>query len=466
MTRVQARLGDPATLIAGGALLAAAMIGLLLAYDPVYGIAALFALLYVPLALVNMPLAIAMWLPLLFLEGLPGGAMLPDAGAVVVVGAWLGVAARRDSWQRLQLKRMRVQILAVVALLAWLMLTMLWARDPGRSGTLLVSWVIVAALFLVVATALSKPAHLRLIMSAFVVGAVTSIALGFALQQAGVDAVEVEGRFQAGAGDPNYLGAQVVGAFALLFGLLGTARQPLERLALIGCLIPLTYGLVASQSRGALVAVVVLVVLAPIIFSRHRMRVLGVTLLAVAALAMVVTVTPSASERIFSSGDHGSGRTDLWTVGLRIVEDHSPFGVGLDNFGLYAPEYTRQPGQLQNVNQVLKGQEAHNLYLGLLAEAGLPGLILFGAVALISLGSGLRAARIFESLGREQMGILSRAATLALVGMLSASFFLPNGTDKRLWILLAIAPAMLGVAERLYREQKDAEPPGRKAWAG
>lgn len=464
MTRVQARLGDPATLIASGALVAALLIGLLLAYDPVYGVAALFAALYVPLALINMPLAIAMWLPLLFLEGLPGGAMLPDAGAIVVVGAWLGVAVRRGSWQRLQLKRMRVQILAVVALLAWLMLSMLWARDPGRSGTLWVSWVIVAALFLVVATALSRPAHLRLVMWAFVVGAVTSITIGFGLQQVGVDAVEVEGRFQAGAGDPNYLGAQVVGAFALLFGLLGTARQPLERLALIGCLIPLTYGLVASQSRGALVAVVVLVVLAPIVFSRHRMRVLGITLVAIAALAMIVAVTPSATERIFSSDDRGSGRADLWTVGFRVIEDHSPLGVGLDNFGLYAPEYTRLPGQLQNVNQVLKGQEAHNLYLGLLAETGLPGLILFLLVVGISIGSGLRAARIFEALGKERMGILSRAATLGLIGMLSASFFLPNGTDKRLWVLLAIATAMLGVAEHLRRREPEPVTVRRAVW--
>ncbi len=453
MTRVQARFGDLSLWISAAALAAAVVIGVLLAYNTTYGIALLFALLYVPLALINLPLAIAMWLPLLFLEGLPGGAMLPDAGAIVIVGAWIGVTTRRNSWQREQLNRMRGQITAVVGLLAWLMLSMVWAVDPGASATLWVSWVIVAFLFVVVATSLSTPEHLRLAMWAFVIGAVLSILIGLAFQYAGVSGVEVEGRFQAGAGDPNYLGAQIIGAFALTFGLLATTREPLARLALIACLAPLTYGLVASQSRGALVALAAMVVLSLWAFGRYRARVLAVLLVAISVLAMVVAITPGASERIFSSGDRGSGRTDLWTVGMRMAGDHPVLGVGLDNFGLLARDYTRMPGQLENVNQVLKGQEAHNLYLGLFSESGPLGLILFIAVAGFSIASGLRAARRFESIGEDGLGILARASMLGLAGMLSASFFLPNGTDKRMWILLAISPAMLGVAEHMARKK-------------
>ncbi|MGH3994209.1 MAG: hypothetical protein ACRDSN_17320, partial [Pseudonocardiaceae bacterium] len=57
------------------------------------------------------------------------------------------------------------------------------------------------------------------------------------------------------------------------------------------------------------------------------------------------------------------------------------------------------------------------------------------------------AGRRFEALGRADLEALARAVLVGAIGMLAASFFISAGVDKRLWILLALGPALLAVAE-------------------
>ncbi len=432
--------------VAVGAVVMAALVGVVFANNIVWGVALLFAALYLPLSLMNLPLGVAMWLPLLFMEGLPGAKMVPEVGAVMLTAAWIGVAARGDPSLRAQLAQHRTQLAVVVALLVWLSLSIVWAADPGKSATLIISWVEVAAFFLVVATALHTPAHARLVATAFVVGAVLSVLIGVAGQVGGLAAVEQGGRFQGAAGDPNYLAAQVVAATALAVGLLASTRNAAARWWLLLSLVPLTYALVAAQSRGGFVAAATMLIVAFFVVQRHRLQLLAIAMVVVAMVSLSLAATPGAWQRLTSGEEGGSGRTDLWTIGWRMVEEHPFLGVGLDNFGVRAIEYTRQPGQLRDVDLVERGQEAHNLYLGLVAETGLLGLVLFLVVAATSLAAGRRAAAGFDRVGMGNAATLARAAVLALVGMLSASFFLPNGADKRLWVLLALGPALLGIA--------------------
>jgi uncharacterized membrane protein YccC len=46
------------------------------------------------------------------------------------------------------------------------------------------------------------------------------------------------------------------------------------------------------------------------------------------------------------------------------------------------------------------------------------------------------------------MGILSRATLIAAIAGWSASFFLSNVTDPRMWVLLALPVALLAIARR------------------
>jgi putative inorganic carbon (hco3(-)) transporter len=112
-----------------------------------------------------------------------------------------------------------------------------------------------------------------------------------------------------------------------------------------------------------------------------------------------------------------------------------------------AGEYVRAPGSLRFVDLIAeRPHEAHNTYLQLAAEAGLPGVLAFVLVAGLALRSAWRAARRFTAHGEHDLAAIARALLLATVGMLAALMFITDGDDLRLWLLFGLAPALLGMA--------------------
>jgi O-antigen ligase len=127
-------------------------------------------------------------------------------------------------------------------------------------------------------------------------------------------------------------------------------------------------------------------------------------------------------------------------------------GVGLDNFSLRSLEYTREPGGLDDLIPIEEGQPVHNGYLSYLAETGIIGLTLYLALAVAVLRAGARAASYFEIAEDHAAATMTRATIVALFGILSAVFFLPNAGDKRIFALMALALASFAVAKRAHRQ--------------
>jgi O-antigen ligase len=164
---------------------------------------------------------------------------------------------------------------------------------------------------------------------------------------------------------------------------------------------------------------------------------------------MWFSTTPGAWERLTSFDAGGSGRTTLWTGGWRAAKDHPVAGVGLNNFRDVAPDYARQPGELEEVHILAEQPRyVHNTYLQLLAENGLVGLLLYLGFVLGCLRAMWVAARRFKASRNTSLEILARAALVATISMLIAAFFLSAAIDARIWILFALGPALLGIASR------------------
>ena len=89
---------------------------------------------------------------------------------------------------------------------------------------------------------------------------------------------------------------------------------------------------------------------------------------------------------------------------------------------------------------------AHNTYLEILDELGVPGLLAFLTIVIASIGSALRAARLYERAGDAKMELLSRSLALGVIALLSADFFISNEYEHLLWLLLALPAALLAVA--------------------
>lgn len=446
MTARPLTLVSPGLVAVGGAL-AAAMAGALLVHDVPLGLALLAACCYLPILLLNLPLAVVLWIPIVSLEYSMLLGPAPFLASLAVVLCWLGVERSRTAVREL-VDRRPVVVAGVVLLLIWMLLSVGWASDTGVAWEQVRLWALTIVTFLVVATALRTPRHLRLAAVAYVAGALLSFALGSLLGlTTSPDEFDGNLRLAGGAGDPNYTAAQLVPAAALAIGLLPGVRDPLARLGLVGALVALLAGLIATQSRGGLIAAAVAAVVAVLLAGPFRGRALAAVGLSILVCGLVFSASPAAVERITDFEAGGTGREELWLVGWRVVADHPLVGVGLGGFQEAAPGYVREPGALEWVNLIAEDPHvAHNIVLQSAAELGIPATALLLLVMGICVHAGLVAARRFEAGGRRALGILARAGVVASIGTLTASMFISNGSDKRIWILLGFNLACLAVA--------------------
>ncbi|HUT78683.1 MAG TPA: O-antigen ligase family protein [Polyangia bacterium] len=437
--------------------LAALLVGAAFSFDARAGVALTLSLIYLGVALHNLPLALILWCPLIFLEGLPEFNLAAKAGGLLIVAVWLAGLSRTREHVDSVLRRTGKLWLAVAVLLLWLSLTLLWAEDRGLVLDDLWRWFAVALLMLVIATTVSNRRQATLMAAAFVVGAVMAVGVGIVSGDLTTSRTAIEtaseGRLEGGQGDPNALAAGIVPAMILALALFMSHRDFAVRWLLVAALALLTLGLVASESRGGVLAAIAATFAALLVFRDRRASALAFVTLTVGVAAAWFAVSPNAWERVTDFDSGGSGRSDLWAVAWNVAEASPIEGVGLHNFTAVSGEYVRQPGSLERVDLVVdEANFVHNVYLELLAETGLIGLLLFVGVAAGSAHTAWRAARQFDASGDATMKTLAQAVVVALVGLLTSSFFLSSGVDKRLWIVFGLSPALLAIAARQQRD--------------
>jgi O-antigen ligase len=142
-------------------------------------------------------------------------------------------------------------------------------------------------------------------------------------------------------------------------------------------------GLVASGSRGGLMAFGVSAAAWPLLRPRRATLTLG----AAAGVVAVVVLLPRITSGSGSSAGDPTHRLELWQDVLRMVPDFPVFGAGFNAFGTSYYRYKSiWPG-------VWFG-EAHNEYLQSLADAGVVGALLVLSLVATLLFRAFRSARL------------------------------------------------------------------------
>jgi O-antigen ligase len=437
-------------------LLAAVLVGALLAKSVGLGIAVVLGLVYAPVVLVDLSLGVALWVPLVFVERVPAAGRGPAAVGIMVALAWLTTLPARREAVGAVLRRHAGLIFLLVLLLVWVSASVIWSVDPGATAGTFAFWWIAAAIFVIVATSLTEPRHVVIVCIAFVVGALVSVVAGLipgTPVSSDVAGTAEASRLVGSYGDPNFLAAGLVPAMALTAGLAAVIRQPRWRAVLLACAAVLAIGLIATGSRGGLVAAGVAGVGALLVARGQRLSIVAI----VATVALigglwVATTSSSSLDRIRDFGT-GTGRVDLWTIAIRMGDAQPVNGVGLGGFPEASSKYLRRPGRLQSGQLASKlvldkPHEAHNTYLQMFAETGIVGLALLVAVIAAVFRATWMAARAFERSSRPHFAALAWSVLIAQVAALIASGFISNPYDKRTWILLALGPALLTIASR------------------
>ena len=150
---------------AAAATFFALLVGALVARSPALGAAAGAAALLGPVALLDLPVALAAFTATLFVRLAPGVGIASNLIALLVLVAWGGNAAGRNPAIREALARMRPVIIALIGLLLWLTLTLVWATETAMVLEDLPYWILNPMLLVVVATTATEERSLRMVVA-------------------------------------------------------------------------------------------------------------------------------------------------------------------------------------------------------------------------------------------------------------------------------------------------------------
>lgn len=254
----------------------------------------------------------------------------------------------------------------------------------------------------------------------------------------------------------NDLAALTFFPLSMCVALLLTEKKGWVRYSALAGVGALPLIILLTQSRAALIAMVVCLIL---FFAFHSNGKRVRTLLTAAALSVVVLpfVPDSAWERFKGIGQltsvetiryadpEGSAeaRSLIWGVASQIIEDNPITGIGLGAYG-YAHE--RYAAGMSLPSSAKGIRDTHSTYLNVAAESGLVGLALFLAMIAIALGDAEITRRRAKQFPIAQWLL---ALELGLVAFLVAGIF---GSYSKL-ALLYIQLVFLWVVTNLAKQE-------------
>lgn len=432
---------------------AAAMLGVLAVIDPLVAVAGSIGIAFglLMLADVTVGLCIFAFSAALF-EAIPefGAFSVAKALGAALALSWIAAVTLRGNLRGEVFAEMPAYTVLLVLLVAWGGASVLWAED---SSITLADWqrLFLNVLLVPIAfSAIRDTAALRAVALALLAGMLLSAAYGFVISPGSVDA---EGRLGGAGLDPNFLAVWLI-IVAMLA--VGTSRhramEPALRWAITAAVPVCLLAALATASRTGLVALIAVLLSAPLVAARGRRSVMTVlAILAMASAALYITTLAPATVRdhISDTSGGGSGREDIWKIAARMGTANPVLGVGLGNFQTSSVHYLLEPGTITRSDYIVdQPKVAHNTYLEAFAETGVVGLGLFVGVALFALGAGMAAAGRFEAAGRREDSLMARAVVLATIAGLAGCTFVSLEYTKMIWLLLALGPVTLNLARQ------------------
>lgn len=443
-------------------LLCAAVLGLLAAvwlFSPILVFGACLAtilalvILRYPIVGVGLLAFSVPWGSALTLPGVPAQ-LTPTELLVVLLGGVLlvhAVAERSNPLKRAPWWPYIALFLLVIALSAT------QAVDTAASAREILKWAELAIVYLVVATFVRAERDVLAVLAAVIAAGVSQAFLGFVqlalnLGPAAFAAERALLRAYGTFDQPNpyagYLNMVLPLALALaIWGPSGARRWSSLATAVLAA------GVLASESRGGLLAALLAVAVIVALTSRPGARLFGAGAIAVLAAALLVTYGISlgpvtrAIDAIGLTGVDFNSVTDAnfsaveraahWLTGVRIFAAHPFLGVGIGNYGAAYPAFHPR-GWYASLDH------AHNYYINIAAEAGVFGLVSYLLLAGSALWYSYSAMRL-------SYAAVYRSAGLGITGALIATNFhnifdvlYVHGTTALLGLLMGLTAASFG----------------------
>lgn len=234
-----------------------------------------------------------------------------------------------------------------------------------------------------------------------------------------------------------------------------TARSRRSRLLIALAGLAILGGMLLTYSRGAGVALLVLVLIA---IALRYIRLRDAVLIAGALVIAVSVFAPRYIERIGSLETLGSlvsagstasdgailGRATSNLASFNVFVDYPFIGVGP---GQFAAVYSQEYGNELGLRFRETARRAHNMILEVAADTGVVGVIALGGIFAATLMGLWRVRRAWLPRNPEYAA-WATAFMLAVVGYLLTSLFLHIAYMRYLWLLMALANSVIWILDR------------------
>jgi O-antigen ligase len=354
-------------------------------------------------------------------------------GVCCVVYALLHVASRRriprylDTWQS-----RGIVLLCVIACLSSLMTGAAFSWEANAA----ISYASFAILFLITRSVVDSLRRVRYVLLAMV-GSIGWASLYVLREWQKYHNLYADFRPGWVVGDANYFSVSALISIPIAFCLLVEKHPLWVRVFCLSCLMLSLAAVTVSASRGGFLGLVS-VFMFLVAHSRGRrcsLALAGILMLPLSFLMPVSSVARLLHPKI---GDIAAEnlRKDAWRAGFRMIELHPLVGVGLDNFKSRVNDYAEDSRRVDHI--------AHNAYIEIAAEMGLPALTVFLLILWMSYRSLDKVRRRTHSGQLLNQGALSLQASL--VGCAVAICFVSGQYTKFLWLLVSLSacfPAIL-----------------------
>lgn len=332
----------------------------------------------------------------------------------------------------------------------WAALTGFWALVPQIVVQRLPTAFALLVLYLAVASLRVEEREFKPVVGVLIVGGFLAAAYacyefyqGIGYHSPGLRASLVIGGVVV---NPDLFAARLTLPLALAVSAFFAATSGLRRTIMLGVSGFLILVILLTQSRAALLALLVMTGIFLIRLGVNR-RILAVA----AAIPVLLMFLPEQFfRRLHMAGQTGgAGRWDIWHVGLEGVKHFGLFGAGLSNFPKVYEMYAGSAPVFQGFDL-----GAHNLYLQITVECGIVGLFLL-----------LMALRVQLLAGRKDSGNTAKP-NIWLVGCEAAGWSLAVACvfadlmwEKIFWltwIMVALGTQLYAksVVQRPHRERQ------------
>ena len=357
-------------------------------------------------------------------EFLGAATLIKYLGLVCVLYAILHLANRASSPHYLRTIQARL-------FLVFLLLTFIsyWFMGPAFSirTSPFISYLSMAFLFFVVLGIVDTIRRLRWTLLASVA------AMGWASQFVVRDWIRHPMWRPGGAtGDANYFALDACLVLPLAYLLARHSRIRWERIFALGCLVATIIAGTLGASRGGLFAIGVASFWL-ILHSPRRLR--NCILLFILITPPLVLLPMSPLHRLLHpQASDVTGEVDRrvsWAAGMRMIQRHPLMGIGLGEFKPQMSAYA-DPG-------VGFSSIAHNTYIEVAAETGIPTFIVFLAMLFFAYRTLNRVRRRASDSGPLLVYLAATGIQAGLVGFLVGSIFLSAEYMKLFWLWIFLS---------------------------